>query len=347
MKGMSASLWLLALALCALGGRTGAAEEDAVRPAAVSTNDAAPAAGAGRLDRFHDWAYHVAHDSVTRLDSWFVPKGEAGRDMPPSKFRVGLIGDLKWRPEEDLAAEPVVEADAEVKLPNAEERLRVFITTLDPTELPGRDLTRRRSQWRIGLGREWFDNVDTSAGVKLQWLPVAYGKISWGPLWRLGAVNLYPYQKAYWESDEGIGEVTSFVADYWQGGWDFRSSSAAKWSEKRARDDRKDENEPRGWEWSQGFMAAYACELIDQRDRGRLAGGDDLARGGGVRLLLEGNPEHTDRIRTTLFYKLPLYRGWIYTFAAPEVIWERESGWVPGYGVKVGVDILFWGTSER
>lgn len=346
--GLPAGVLLAAAAWAAKGTPAASPALSESEPASVpALAPPTPEGKTNALDRAHEWIYHAADQGVTRFDSWFAPPDGPARDIPPSRFRLGLFGECRWEPDESVALEPVVEFDAKVKLPHIEERLHLFLTTLDPTDLPGAEALRERVTPRLGLARRWLESIDTSAGAKLQWPPIAYAKVAWCPRWYPGEWTIAPRQKAYWESDDGIGEVTSLVIDRWLGRWNLRSASSLKWSEKRAKDDEDEGIEPRGWQWAQVLLAGYAQELLNEGETSRVASGEDLARGGGVRVTLQGRPACGERIRVTPFGKWPLYRRWLYGWVEPEILWDRETGWAPGYGLTIGVEALFGDDEDR
>ncbi len=299
-----------------------------------------------RMDRYHDETYAFSHHQVERMNSWFVPRGEEPRDVPPSRLRVSLPGQVTLEPDHTITGKVPLEADIEMSLPDAR-RLKVYITTLDPTELAGTPLSERDTSLRVGVAREWHRYITASAGVKVRVPPVVFAWIAAGTVWEAGAWKYYPNQKISWEIKDGEGEITSFVADRWTNPWDIRLTSSLKWSRDKMDADDDAYNGEHGWQWDCGLIFGYARELLREPDVVRFMGGRDLARGAAVRLGLSGGPWSRDTVSVLLLHKGQLRARWLYYFVEPEVQWSREDDWVRTVILTCGIEAVFWGGEER
>jgi hypothetical protein len=115
------------------------------------------------MDRWHDETYVVSHQQVVRMNGWFVPRGEAAEEVPPTRLRISLPCELILEPDDSVSGKFPVEADVEITLPDAE-RLKVFITTTDPNETAGTPMAERDTSLRVGVAREWLEYISASAG---------------------------------------------------------------------------------------------------------------------------------------------------------------------------------------
>ncbi|MGO9595055.1 MAG: hypothetical protein ACLPZ0_15385 [Steroidobacteraceae bacterium] len=49
----------------------------------------------------------------------------------------------------------------------------------------------------------------------------------------------------------------------------------------------------------------------------------------------------------SMLLKRPPHGGWLFGCAGPMVRWNRDFGWHPDAGVRIGFDALFWGLATR
>ncbi len=309
-----------------------------------------------RIDRIHDWLYDKSHGYVVRLDQRFQEGDEEPVITPPSRFRVGLFTEVDAKSSGRVDIAPVADFEADVELPNLERRLKVFVSTLDPTALPGRDVLESDTTLRVGASRDFFDNWKTSAGIKTRWVPEVFLFTQWAPSYTLNnKLQVYPRVRVFWESTDRFGGQTSLSFGRWHNRWMFRQSFSTQWTQKAEREDRRNaadpehflyENDPGGYRWDATSILGYAALLLDERDYGRLVGGGDVAQGVGIRLSVRGTLEETHSTRLTLFGKKPFYRDYLYVILAPEVRWELETNWKEEYVVKFGLEMLLWGDDK-
>src|ERR1700676_4548915 len=94
--------------------------------------------------------------------------------------------------------------------------------------------------------------------------------------------------------------------------------------------------------WQIHFCARAANGLAAHR--GELADSHDLACGVIVKLAAAGDRSSRATLyETSALLKRPLRGGWLFGYAGPVVRWNRNFGWHPDAGVRIGFDALFWG----
>ena len=98
-----------------------------------------------------------------------------------------------------------------------------------------------------------------------------------------------------------------------------------------------------GVRWQSTTIIGHVSQLLTEQDYGRHVSGEDVARGIGIRGQVSGNEVNTVKATTTLFYKRPIYKDFLYLIIAPEVIWSEEESWDEEFVMKVGIDLLLWG----
>lgn len=305
------------------------------------------------IDNTYDWLYSRSHGAVVWVDQRGAGPGQEPQPTPPSRFRIGAYTQIELEPGGKLEVIPVADFDADVNLPNLEDRLRVFVSTLDPTSPPGRDALEGDTTLRVGASRDFLDNWKTSVGIKAKWEPEVFVHTQWAPKILIGdAWQLHPKTRLFWENEERFGGYTALTAGRWKNRWLFRQSLSLKWSQKRRDEDRADALDAevpglgidgKGYRWDATSVFGYAAALLDEREHGRMVGGGDVARGAGLRLSVRGNAELTEGVRFTLFGKTPLYRDYLYGIIAPEVRWEDEDDWSETYVLNIGLEMNLWG----
>jgi hypothetical protein len=55
----------------------------------------------------------------------------------------------------------------------------------------------------------------------------------------------------------------------------------------------------------------------------------------------------TQRYEASLFFKQPTRTHWLYWHVTPLLTWEKQFGWHPDPGIRIGIDALFWDVSGR
>lgn len=342
--------------LCALylllmiGSRVAA--EDAVRiyskdvmidelPSAMPEGSWDEAGGLGKLDWMKDWTFLEFQHGVVwvedRFVNWFGDPGEVV-PIPVSQFRLGLA----TRYEEDLGTEFGIDLDfdTDINLPNIERTLKLIITSQELGDLPGTDTLDRDEGVRAGLQAQILEAIQFDLGVRVRWLPEVYSRVGWRELYDIGPWILRPGISGYYQTGgEGFGANLDFMFQRWWGKTLFRSSNGLKWNQEI--------EEP---EYAFNLVLGRAQELLDSAKYSRIARGEDLARGYGVRYSMNGEIRGGDvpitSHRFTLFYKVPLRKRWLFGGIKPEVRFREEADWDTEFLVTLGVDILFWGYGE-
>jgi hypothetical protein len=305
------------------------------------------------IDATHDWIYGKSQGTVEWLDTSLLDENQERVPTPPSRFRLGLFTQLELKPEGTTKFAPVADFDIDVDLPNLERRLKLFISTKDPTAVPGDDVLDSESALRVGASRSFFKNWKTSVGIKTKWLPEPFAYVQWSPEYQLGAKwTMVPQIRPFWESEDGFGGITSLVFNRWNRRMIFRQSFSLKWSQKLEKEDgdrAADEENPQfgddgnGYRWDSTSILGYVPLLLNERDYGRRVGGSDVAKGSGVKARVSGNEIETLEARLTLFNKGPVYKDFLHYILGPEVIWKDDADWKEEYVFKVGFEMLLWG----
>ena len=305
------------------------------------------------VDGTRDWLYGKSHGTVEWLDTSFLEEDQEVVPTPPSRFRVGLYTQIDLEENGAIKFAPVADFDADVDLPNIESRLKLFISTKDPTALPGQDAFDSDNALRIGASRAIFKNWKTAVGVKTKWPPEPFAYIKWSPEYTLSERwTMAPQIRPFWESEDGFGGLTSGVFNRWNNRVMYRQSFSLKWTQELADEDTENEvNEDSsqfgydggGYRWDSTTILGYVTELLDERDYGRRVGGDDVAKGYGIKARVTGNEINSTKATVSLFVKRPAYKDFLYFILAPEVVWAEDANWNEEYVLKAGFEMMLWG----
>ena len=299
-----------------------------------------------RMDRYHDGFYVFFQRKVESVNGWFVPKGKEPSEVPASRWRIALPVVVTLEPDNTVTGKVPLDLDAEFRLPDTN-RFKIFITTTDPSVLPGKPLPQRDTSLWAGFTKSFHEYISTSLGLKIRNPPSVNANIAADTVFESGAWMYYPYQKIYWDSKTREGEITSFIADRWVNSWDTRITSSLKWSRDKMDSDKEAENGEHGWEWDCGLIFGYAKELLQEPDVVRLMGGKDLARGAAIRLGLSGAPWSKHVISVKLLHKNQLRARWLYYYIEPQVQWSMGDTWNKTIILTCGIEAIFWGVKER
>jgi hypothetical protein len=283
-----------------------------------------------RLDHAHDEVFTWVQGVVEATDHLFASQKKELKPVPAAPFRLGMFLESLDR-SDGLDLHLDVNLDIALRLPNIEDRLRLFVTSSELDESP-RD-ARSDSSLRAGVRYPFLKVFNFDLGVKLDLPPVAFASIRWAGHHELGRWDFYPLIKLFAESDEGLGYVTAATFDRWAGRHLFRSSSFAKWSSDRDQ-----------IEWTQTLVYAQANQLIVPDRYGSYLRANDIGHGWGVRLLASGGKEtrNADYLEAGVFYRRPTSTRWLFWSVEPLMRWDREYNWSPDAGIRLGFDMLFW-----
>ncbi len=305
------------------------------------------------LDRFHRWLYGSCHAVVEHFDQNFVPEGKEGYPTPPSRFRLGIFNQVELDAERDVEWAPLADFDVRVDLPNVSRRFSLFLSTEDPTALPGDDPIEGDKDLRVGANRGFLRHLDFSVGAKVRKDPELFSYLQWAPAWRKDRNwKLYPKLKGFWESDEEFGGISSIAIGRWRKNHHFRQTFSLKWSEYQAEKDESRAEDPedvqfgddaQGYRWRSNSLFGYFPELMESEDYGRRVGEGDVAKGLGLRFFVQGSFDEILEGRVTLFGKHPIYKKKLYALVAPEVVFHDDDDFEASYNVKFGIELYMWG----
>ena len=295
-----------------------------------------------RIDYLHDNFHNVLQSRTESTDLYLAKGVESGEQTPISRFRLGLYIESDLDDGFTLRFDP--DFEAEINLPNAENRWKIIISGKDIDEMPDTVPSEREKGATAGVQKKLKNlPIDLSVGVRLRLPPEGFVKLTWKTRWDVGNWRIVPSQKVFYETDEGFGEVTTLAATRLFGGNSrgvLGSVSSARLTEKTD-----------GLEWSQSLRLGYIGETIEKDYRRKSIRTDDLARGVGMKIVAYGHDNGStsiiDRYRLTFTHRRPLYKKWIYLEISPEVQWRNIYEWDPEYTLRIGFDMLFWGTEDR
>ncbi len=288
------------------------------------------------LDKGHDWLYRRVQYFIEDVDTWFAKTGSTPLVVPVSPLRIDFDGDL-LRKQSGFGLASARNYDATLRVPNLEHRLRLFITNDSLQETPAADPAQQQNPVRAGLRLTPASHVDVEVGVHAKILPSAFGTARWTRDLGAGPLHIYPFAKLYAETGSGIGAACGIGVDRWNGYWVMRSATYADWVRNKAATD-----------WNQTFIFGYARAVIQERRYDRLADGHDLACGVIAKLTATGDRgSRATLYEASVLFKRPLHGGWLFGYAGPMVRWDRSFDWHPDAGVRIGIDVLFWGLATR
>ncbi|MEO8307665.1 MAG: hypothetical protein ABI616_06450 [Pseudomonadota bacterium] len=281
------------------------------------------------IDYAHDGVFAWTQGIVEGTDHRFADKTKDLDPVPAAPFRVGLSVESVDRSDGlDLSLD--AEFDIQLKLPNIQKRLSLFVTsdTLDEAPREAGEDTNLSAGLRYAL----FENLDFDVGVKFEIRPVAFTSLKWKNDYKLGKWDFHPYIKLFLESDDGLGLSSAATFDRWWGRELFRTSSYGKWL--------VDSNKVK---WTQSLVYAHVSEQLELRSSAQYAEGRDIGRGWGARLLAEA--EQTGAVtyyEAGVFFRWPSKSHWLFWYVEPLVRWDRDYNWSGDAGIRIGVDALFW-----
>jgi hypothetical protein len=300
------------------------------------------------MDLVHEKFFDLAQRQVEKIDSLLLSPGEQRIPIEQPRFRLGLFIEEVKRGDDNFKLRHAISFDANMELPNLLHSLKLIVTTNDPTELPGREVTEEQDRsLRTALSKQWMSDISTAIGVRARWKDPLFAYVSWSPSWQRGDWQLYPQEKIFWESRNGFGEVSTLVFDHWTNRWNTRFSTSIRWRKKDYDSDQDSNRKDHGFRWSEVFIFDHASELLDESQLGRIVSGEDIMRGWGTKLSMFGGFHFIDEYRAGLFYRFPLWKKWMYFLIQPEIDWKRQDNWKPRWTIRFGLDLLFWGGKER
>jgi hypothetical protein len=282
-----------------------------------------------RLDHAHDRTYTWMQGRVEATDHHFADKDVPLKPTPAAPFRIGMMLESIDR-SDGMEFNFNANLDIALKLPNIEERLRIFVTSDDLDEAP--DSARDDGSLRAGLRYQLFRHLDFDLGIRVDVPPVAFASLKWTHEYELGKWDFYPLAKLFAETKESFGYALGTTFDRWSGRRLWRSSTYAKW--------RHDRNQT---EWSQSLVFARANELIVPDRYGSYPRANDIGRGWGVRVLASGEDTNVvSYYEAGTFLARPAANGWLFWSVEPLVRWDKQYNWKADPGIRLGFNALFW-----
>jgi hypothetical protein len=282
-----------------------------------------------RLDQAHDRVYAFGQGLVEATDRGFAASDKPLKPVPAAPFRLSTTLEVIDRAD---GVRPDIDLDFDIalRLPNLEERLRVFVTS-DSLDSGTRERTED-SRLRAGLRYELFSNLDFDVGIRVALPPVAFTALKWSREVPLGSWDFYPLVKLFAETKQSVGYALGATFDRWSGRHLLRSSTYAKWRHDLGRT-----------QWSHTFVYARAHELLVPDRYGAYVGAKDIGRGWGASTQVSGgSTKEVDRYEASMFYHNRTPTRWLYWFAEPFVRWDRRWNWSADPGIRIGIDALFW-----
>jgi len=306
------------------------AEDLAITIPAIADDDESDEPGI--LDRLQLMMHGGVEGVANRVDRFIG--GSAGDDVVTrhrSKADISmdvLIDDTDSDVNLDL------DITVDIKLPRSEERLGLFLTTSSPEELPGDSPEEVNNSVIAGLQKtlslKRIAYANASVGVKIGTSPELVGQIKLAHEFKGEKWDVLPYERMFWASDNGFGEVTGLSMNYWLKKRVLaRSHTAARWTE-----------ESRGVEWEQSVLLGYTTK------KARYKGLDQgIALRGSVFGYKNGGGK-VDRYQVALIGRKAMFRPWLFIRMGPEVEWLDEEHWDPIYSFRIGLDALFWAAQD-
>jgi len=290
---------------------------------------------ADRLDYLHENVPRHLQQPITLTDAHFASLDEYST-TPQSRFRMGLYFEVKDREGIQWKVSPDFEAD--VSMPNIENRFKIFIESVRPGDLPGLLPTEKEQSSRIGV-RKLLEGYNTKldAGMEISFSPELFARVTWEDRWTAGLWRFGPQQRFFYETDDGFGELTSLRILRWFGSgecWAWESISALKVTVDN------------GSFWEQTMKVGCFGELIEEKWRGGDLSRQQIAKGSvlGYSVFGEGNVITKHRLEWCI--RRPLRERWLFFEVRPGVEWENELDWDLVPKLTVGIDMLFWGKPE-
>jgi hypothetical protein len=289
-----------------------------------------------RLDHWHDGLFLWMQRFVQRTDHRFADSDRELLPVPAAPFRIGAESEFLNDAGGGLGYNARLDFDILLRLPNIEQRLRLFVTSEDVQESPDQ-LNRRNTALRAGARYNFRQGLDFDIGLRADFPDAAFASLRWQSIYRAGDFDIQPFTKLYLQTGDGFGVTGGVTVDHWFDRWLLRSSTYANW----IRNDGTTE-------WTQSLVAARVKEILRFGRYGPMVRSRDLTRGYGLQLLASGrDTDGANVYEASVFTKFATRRGWLYWYVTPLVRWERDGGWKGEPGFRIGFDALFWDLADR
>lgn len=269
------------------------------------------------------------------VDQRFAAEGQPLEVQPPMHdLSFGIYIRSIVGGETDVEFKPDVSLD--VALPNLERRLSLFVESSSSDDLPGRDsLEQEDNGFTIGARKRAEDwNISVDAGVRAKWLPELYSRVAWQPSWEWDAWRFRLEERAFWESDDGFGTLTSLAVHRWfaNNRWLFKENTSGKISESTD-----------GYEWEQSLAVGRVFKLFDENRRAnrRSIGSDDAISGYALKGSIFGQDEEVTQYRILGTYRFALYKDFVVGDFRTGPQWRESEDWDPELRIDLGVSLIF------
>ena len=289
-----------------------------------------------RLDYLETNVTRRIHEPLRAADAYFALSPDDVLVPPQTRVRAKLFGRIMQGRDFEMSFEPDIEL--EVEFPNIERRLRLFVETARSDEVHERTLQESEDRGvKIGA-RKWFErlNLSADAGLRASWPLKPFARLTWVRDYEMETWRLRPMQRFALNRDDRLASISTLFVSRWLGadsGGIVVNSVSGKWT-----------TEEPSWQWSQGIVLARVNRLLDESRRGRTAGWADTARATGLLYVIFGEEGNVDTHRAGVSLRRPLYGQWIYGDLHTGMEWDRANDFDGSFFVRMGVDLLFWGT---
>lgn len=281
-----------------------------------------------RLDRWHRAAYKWMDNTVRSMDTRWL-KEDTPYEAELSTFKVDLhtrVGGRSSNQDFDLKARVRVN----LALPGLEDKLYLMFADAGHDYLPGTDPLDQKNDMRIGLKTAWrtirHSQISLGGGGRFSgWTPVLYADVDWRwqRPWAGGELRLRP--RGFWYSDDGLGQLTTVS-------WTRRLTERQVFQIRGAE---KSTEKTDGLEFEQSFRFAW---LRSGEGRGWLVQVSVFPH-------LKSSEWYVDRSLVNLTWRDAFYRKWIYYTLTPQLEFPREDDYRIRPSIRMGLEILFGGTS--
>jgi len=292
-----------------------------------------------RLDYLHTNLHYRISEPIRATDMYFAEDQEKLIVPPQTQMRVGLFTVFTQDRGFNFQFSPDIQLD--VELPNLEQRMKIFVETARDNALPGTYAVDQEDRGiNVGARKSIEDlHLSLDAGVRAKWLPEAFVRMIWSYEWNPGKWSIRPDERIFLETEDGLGALSSLYINRWLGKSEIgllSPTASAKWATKEE-----------SLDWSINLDWARVPTLLDESRRGKSFVWEDAACAQGLRMTILGSEGVVDKYRAVVGFRGPLYRKWIYWEVDPGLQWLRESDYETGFVIRMGLDLLFWGSAHE
>lgn len=292
-----------------------------------------------RLDYLHTNVQTRVSNPVRSTDEFFAKDERQRLEVPDSRIRLGIYSEMVRGKSMKISLQP--DAEIDVRVPNIENRLNLFIQSATADDLPGRTMSEMEDRG-LTLGvRKYLreSSISFDAGIHTSWLPSLYGRVTWHPKYNFGQWSLRPEQRFFVDTTDKLGSLSTLYVDRWLGGSrEFYAGSISS-----AHYTQKDE----AMSWQQTFRVGRVRQMLDGQGRVSTFARRDVASGGDIAFTVFGKDSEVDTYRFTVGIRRPWYQEWIFWDVEPGIEWSRENDFDTAFRLTVGVDMLFWGPGQK